>query len=224
MRVDNPLYKKQGIHVITTIFTVDKGVLKVLLIKRTNKPFTDMWALVGGALYNNETLDDGMKREVREKTGLDITSIEKFDVFSRIDRSPVMRMVAVGYIGIVDSTKIELVKQTMKTSDAEWTAIDKVGELAYDHNEILDKGIEVLKEKIVNTDVLKIFYPKGFTLPEIQKIYEAILGKEIDRRNFRKKMLNSKFIYDTGKTKKFDGKKPAKIYKFKNIKTDKNVF
>lgn len=224
MEVKNPLYKNQGIHVISTIFTVDKGITKVLLIKRNNEPFKDMWALVGGALYNNETLDQGIKREIKEKIGISIKNIEMFDVFSKIDRSPVMRMIAVGYIGIVDSSKVEVVKKTVKTSDADWVPIDKVPKLAYDHNEIINKGIEVLKQKIVNTNILKSLYPDGFTLPEIQKTYEAILNKKLDRRNFRKKMLSLDLIYDTGLSMKFIGTKPAKIYKFKENRESKNVF
>lgn len=224
MEVKNPLYKNQGIHAISAIFTVDKGITKVLLIKRNNEPFKGMWALVGGALYNNETLDQGIKREIEEKIGINIKNIEMFDIFSKIDRSPVMRMIAVGYIGIVDSSKVEVVKKTIKTSDADWVPIDKIGKLAYDHNEIISKAIEVLKQKIVNTDILKSLYPEGFTLPEIQKTYEAILNKELDRRNFRKKMLSLDLIYDTGSSKKFEGTKPAKIYKFKENRKSKNVF
>jgi len=224
MEINNPLYKNQGIHVITTIFTVDNGITKVLLIKRNNKPFKDMWALVGGALYNNEELDIGIKREVREKIGLDIKNIEMFDVFSKVDRSPLMRMIAVGYIGIVDSSKVEVIKRTVKTSDADWVPIDKVGKLAYDHNDILIKAIETLKQKIVNTDILKSFFPNGFTLPEIYEIYEVILDIKLDRRNFRKKMLSLDLIYDTGFTKIFKGTKPAKIYMFKNNRKSKNVF
>lgn len=224
MELKNPLYKNQGIHVISTIFTVEKGVSKVLLIKRNNNPFKDMWALVGGALYNNETLGQGIKRELKEKIGLNINNIEMFDIFSKVDRSPLMRMIAVGYIGIVDASKVEVVKKTVKTSDADWVPIDKVGKLAYDHNEILTAGIEVLKQKIINTDILKSLYPEGFTLPEIQKTYEAILNKELDRRNFRKKMLSLDLIYDTGLSRKFEGTKPAKIYKFKENRKSKNVF
>ena len=224
MELNNPLYKKQGIHVISAIFTVDKGITKVLLIKRNNEPFKDMWALVGGALYNNETIDQGIKREVKEKIGINIKHIEMFNVFSKINRSPLMRMVAIGYIGIVDSSKVELIKKTLKTSDADWVSIDKVGSLAYDHNEILLDAIETLKHKIINTDILKSLYPTGFSLPEIQKTYEAILNKELDRRNFRKKMLSLDLIYDTGSTKKFNGTKPAKIYMFNDNKKSKNVF
>lgn len=223
MQINNPLYKKQGIHVIATIFTVDRGIPKVLLIKRKNEPFKNMWALVGGALYNNETLDEGIEREIYEKVGIKLNKKEVFDIFSKIDRSPLMRMIAIGYIGIIDISKVNVLTETLKTVDAVWHPLDNIPKLAYDHNEILEKGIDYLKDRILNTSILKDLYPNGFTLPEIQKIYEMILNKEIDRRNFRKKMINSNLIYETGKSKKFEGNKPAKIYKFKKQKESKNV-
>jgi len=102
MRIGNPLYKNIGIHIICSLFTVDKGKVKILLIKRKNEPYKNMWSLVGGALYNNETVDEGIKREIYEKTGLKNVSLFLSNVESSIDRSPLMRMVAINYIGIID--------------------------------------------------------------------------------------------------------------------------
>ena len=223
MEINNPKYKNQGIHVISAIFTIEKGITRVLLIKRSNNPYNGMWALVGGALYNDEEIIDSMNREIKEKTGLENIHLELFNIFSKIDRSPVMRMVAIGYLGIVDKNKYKVLKETMKTSDAEWFEIEKVPTLAYDHNQILEEAYKTLKEKIKNTNLLKNLYPEGFTMPEIQLAYESILNKKFDRRNFRKKMLNSGLIEETNKLEKFNGTKPAKIYKFKN-EIDKNVF
>jgi len=224
MKVNNPLYSKQGIHVISALFTVDKGITKVLLVKRKNEPYKNMWALVGGALYNNETLEEGIIREIYEKTGISLVEISMFSIFSEVDRSPVQRMIAVGYIGVIDSDKVELLRETMNTTDCDWFPIFDVNELAYDHNEILEEAINSLRQRITKTDILRSLYPNGFTLPELQKTYEAILNKEFDRRNFRKKMLNLGIISDTGKSKRFEGNKPAKIYKFKKIKKNKDVF
>ncbi|MDD3341108.1 MAG: NUDIX domain-containing protein [Bacilli bacterium] len=215
MEVTNTKYKNQGIHVISALFTVDKGITKILLIKRENEPYKNMWALTGGALYNDETLEEGMHREIKEKTGLENIFLKAFQNFSRVERSPVMRMIAVTYIGFIDIHKVTLLKQTEKTNNCDWFSIESLPALAYDHNEILEKALEELKESIFESDILKNLYPNGFTLPEIQKTYEAILEKELDRRNFRKKMLASHFIIDTLKTKKFEGNKPAKLYKFK---------
>ena len=215
MEVKNPKYAHQGIHVIASIFTIDKGKLKILLVKRKNNPYQGYWALTGGALYNDEDLEDGLNREIYEKTGLEHIEVKLANVFGKKNRSPVMRMVAVTYIGIIDSSKVEIAKSTLKTSNAEWFSIDEVPHLAYDHNEIITDAIKKLKEEILKTDLLKVFFPSGFTLPELQKVYESILEKKLDRRNFRKKILNMDMIIPTDEEKIFEGKKKAKIYKFK---------
>ena len=103
----------------------------------------------------------------------------------------------------------------MKTSNADWVPITNIPKLAYDHNEIVIRALETLQEKIDNTDILKSLFPYGFTIPEIHKTYEVILNKIIDRRNFRKKLLSNKEIIETNATTKFEGNKPAIIYRFK---------
>ena len=217
MRLNCPLYKKQGIHVIASIFTVQKGEIKVLLVKRKNEPFKGMWSLVGGALYNNETLLEGLQREIFEKSGLTDIKVYPSGIFDRVDRMPNMRMIAITYVGIIDSEKVMVLKKTLKTEDSDWVSIDKVKKLASDHNDILKKGLETLKELIVSSDILESLFPKGFTIPEVQKTYETILGKKFDRRNFRKKLLNDGIIWAVNKDAVFNGKKPAKLYCFKDI-------
>lgn len=225
MEIKNPLYRNQGIHIISSIFTIDRGIAKVLLIKRKHEPFKDSWALVGGALYNNEDLMNGMRREIKEKTGIENIDIYFSSVFGEVDRSPLKRMIAISYIGIIDSSRVEFLKKTNKTLDADWVSIDKIPTLAYDHNNILDKAIKTLREKIVETNILKSLYPDGFTMPEIQKAYEIILGRKFDRRNFRKKILSMGLVEDTNKNVNFEGKKQAKLYKFTVKKTEnKSVF
>ena len=216
MRVGYKLYENQGIHVITSLFTVEQGVVKVLLIKRNNEPFYGDWVLTGGALYNNETLEEGAKRELKEKTGIDNVPLKQFKAFGRIDRSPVMRMVAIGYIGIIDSKRVNILRKTRNTKDADWVPIDKVPHLGYDHNEILEEAIEELKKDIINSNILKSLFPDGITIPELQKTYEAILERKFDRRNFRKKILSLNLLEDTNELGRFEGNKPAKIYRFKD--------
>lgn len=224
MEKNNPLYKDQGVHLIGSIFTVDRGVCKVLLIQRDNEPYKGSWALTGGALYNNETIEEGLLREIKEKTNINNANFIFSAIYSDVDRSPVMRMLGISYISVMDIKKANLVTSTKKTRNAAWFSIDDIPELAYDHNIILKDAIKVLKTKIVSSDILKSLYPDGFTLPEIQKVYEAILDKELDRRNFRKKMLSLGFIEDTNKSVRFEGNKPAKLYKFKDNIEVKNVF
>lgn len=216
MELNNKLYKNIGIHVITTLFTVDKGIVKVLLVKRTNEPFNGYWALPGGAMYNNETLEDGAKRELKEKTGLENIKLELGNIFDDVNRSNLQRMIGVSFLGVINTKGIELQKETMKTSNADFFAIDKVPKLAYDHNLVIDKSLVILKEKILKSSILKDLLPEEFTLPELQKVYETLLNKELDRRNFRKKLLNDGIIWAVNKNAVFNGKKPAKLYCFKD--------
>lgn len=225
MDLKNIKYKNIGIHALTTIFTVDRGVFKVLLIKRKNEPFKDKWALVGGAMYNDEKVLDTAKREIKEKTNIDNVDLTMVQVFDDINRSPLQRMICFSFVCSIDIEKANIMKETTKTSDANWFTLEEIpDELAYDHRIILEATIEEIKKLVMTSNVLAQLYPNGFTLPEIQKVYETVLNKELDRRNFRKKLLSSGLIVDTNKTQSFVGRKPAKLYKFKKEKVNKIIF
>lgn len=216
MRYDHPLYQNQGIHTVNAIFTVEKGILKVLLVKRSNEPFKDMWALVSGALYNNETFEEGTAREIAEKTGLKNVVTQKFEVYSALDRSPVMRMLAIANICVISSTYQEFVKDTRNTHEASWFDVKEVPQLAFDHTQILQDAVFYLKEQIYKTDIVKALLPTEFTIPNLQAVYEAVLCTTFDRRNFSKKMLSLGLLKDLNKQEEISGKKPAKLYSFKN--------
>lgn len=216
MDIKNPLYKNQGIHVVLALFTTENGKVKVFLIKRKNQPFKDKWILVGGACYNNEDVDSAMKREMYEKAGLKNINYRMFNVYSKPDRSPVCRMIAIAYIGVIDSSRVKFLKETTKTQDADWFLIDRIPNLGYDHQEILEDAIKYLKKQIFDTTILKDLFPKYFTLPQLHKTYESILNKNIDRRNFRKRLLQQNIIFETGKLEEIAGKKPSKLYMFAN--------
>ena len=215
MDINNPLYKNQGIHVVCSLFTVKDGEVKVLLVQRSNTPYTDKWMLPSGAVYNNEDCETAIKREMMEKTGISGIYVEQFHTFSNPNRSPLMRMIAVGYIGIVNTENLKVKKKTEKTQDSEWFNLrDVPTDLAYDHREILLEAIETIKHKIARSTIVKTLLPKYFTLPELQNVYEAILEKHFDRRNFRKKFLSLNLIENTGLTQEVKGHRPANLYKF----------
>ncbi len=214
MDLTNPLYKNQGIHVVLSLFTVENGKFKVFLIKRKNQPFKDKWILIGGACYNNEDAPSAMKRELFEKTGIENINFRLHNIFSDPKRSPLCRMLAVGYIGVIDCERVKFLKETSKTQDAGWFDIEKFCDLGYDHDVILKDAMQYLKDNIFDTDILKDLFPKCFTLPEIHKAYESILNRSIDRRNFRKQLLQKSIIADSGKMENATGKKPSKLYTF----------
>ena len=226
MRVENKLYKNQGIHVIASIFTIDEGKVKVLLIKRKNEPFKDNWALVGGALYNNESLEYGIKREIEEKSGIKDLDIYQFGVFDELDKTPniPIRMIAIAYLGIVDGKRTDIIKESRNTKNVDWFDIKNIPKLAFSHNEILNNAIEKMQGLIVQSDILKVLLPNEFTIPQLQSLYEGILNKTFDRRNFRKKILSLNIVRDTNKTISINGNKPSKLYVFNNNIQNKKVF
>lgn len=221
MKVENKLYKNQGIHVISSIFTVDNGKVKVLLLKRRNEPYKDYWALVGGALYNNESIEDGIRREIYEKSGLKDVKLYESGVFDEIGKTPTinMRMVALGYLGLVNKNA-----NNLNNNDVEWFDINEVPDLAFLHNDMIKVSLENLRDLIIQSDILKVLLPNEFTMPELQNIFEAILGKTFDRRNFRKKILSLNIVDDTNKEISINGNKPSKLYKFKKNLEKKKVF
>lgn len=222
MKYDNPLYKKQGMHTVNSIFTVEDGKLKVLLLNRKLEPFKGMWALVSGAIYNNETVEDGTNREIKEKTGLEDIKVKFFKIYSDINRAPEMRMLGIANFAVVNSKKVEFVRSSEKTNDVKWFEIDEINELAFDHKEILLDAVVKLQKQITKSSMLKALLPKEFTMPQVQKIYEAVLNKTFDRRNFSKKMLSLGLLKDLNKLEQNVNKKPAKLYAFKSdIKIDR---
>ncbi len=216
MRVNNKLYEKQGIHVISAIFTVDNGVTKVLLIKRSNEPYKDMWALLGGSLYNNERLEDGVRREIYEKSGITDCDIYQFKCFDELgDKNNEYRMIVVSYLGILNN-KTNINSINKNTLDAKWFDIDNIPKLAFKHDIILEEALEKLKSLIVQSDILKSILKDEFTMPELQNIFESIFKKKFDRRNFRKKILSLDIIDDLNKSISINGNRPSKLYKFKD--------
>lgn len=226
MRVGNERYKNQGIHVISAIFTVEGNHIKVLLIKRKNELYKEKWALVGGALYNNEQLEDGVRREIFEKTGIKDVELYQYGVFDELGKTEdiPMRMVAIAYLGLIDGKKTKIIKENRNTVDVAWIDMNKVPDLAFSHNEILNKEIEKLRELILESNILKVLLPKEFTMPQLQSIYEGILNKTFDRRNFRKKILSLNIIDDTNKEISLNGNRPSKLYRFKDVIEDKKIF
>lgn len=223
MDVFNPLYKNQGIHVIASLFTVEKGDVKLLLIKNKNQ-LENNYTLVGGALYSNENLTEGMSREIFEKVKIKNVRLYQSGIYSDVNRSNVKRMIAISYIGVVDSTKINLVNEKLKDTNAKCVSVTQLPKLAYDHKEILKDAILSLRERILTTSLIQDLFPEGFTIPELQNVFELIFNKKFDRRNFRKKILSLDLILDTKETVKYKGNKPAKLYKFKIMVRKQSLF
>lgn len=204
------------IETLISIFTIDKGDLKVLLIKNKVDPYKGYWVLPGNPLRNNETLEDNVTDAVLDQTGLLKVYIEQCYTFSNLSRYPDNRVIAVSFMGLVDSTSVEIKREEKKDIESEWFKVADIPKMGYDHEEIIKRDIEYLKKKIVNIGILKNFFPSDFTLPELQKVYEQIFNTNLDRRNFRKKIVNMDIIEDTGEYNIGCNGRPAKLYRFKD--------
>lgn len=212
------------IETLISIFTIDKGELKVLLLRKKTEPYKGYWILPGGYLRNDETLEDNITDAVLDKTGLLSVYIEQCYTFSTLDRDPDNRLIATSFIGLVDSKSVEIKREERPEYETAWFSISELPKLGYDHENIISRNIDYLKKKIVNSNVLKSLFPSDFTLPELQHVYEQILGKELDRRNFRKKFIGMDLIEDTlEKNTGFNGR-PAKLYRFKDEIKEINLF
>lgn len=214
MDMSNPLYKNQCIYVNIVTFTVEDKMVKVLLVKRREEPFVGQWIIPGGVVYNNESIDAAAIRELKEKTGLEGVFLQQFYAFGEPYRDPRMRMVSIGHLALIDKNRVEILQQTPDTLDARWYAINDVPKLGFDHNEMLQKAIQNLRNIVTKTNLVKDLLPENFTLPQLQKIYEAILNKNLDRRNFRRKFVNLGLIKPTGNKEFVKGHRPADYYQF----------
>ena len=203
------------IEVLTNVFTIDKNSLKVYLIRRLEEPFKGYWMLPSNLLMTTETIEECAEATIEEYVGIKDIHIEQCNIFSKVDRLPNDRILGNSVIGIIDEESLLMHKK--KTSyEGVWFNVDEIPKMIFDHAEILRDAINHLKKYLTNPVMLKIFFPSDFTLPELQVVYEQILGKKLDRRNFRKRILNLDILEDTNyKTNNKMGR-PAKLYRFKD--------
>lgn len=209
---------------LISIFSVFDGELKVLLLRKKTEPYKGYWILPGNLLRCDETIENNITDAVYDLTGLTNVYIEQTYSFSALDRNPDYRLIATSHIGLVDSTTVEIKREERENVESEWFKITDLPKLAFDHEMILNKNIKYLYSKIINSNILKILFPSDFTLPELQKVYEQVLDKPLDRRNFRKKFIALDLVEDTlEKNTGFNGR-PAKLYRFKDDIKERNLF
>jgi 8-oxo-dGTP diphosphatase len=221
-----PLSKDEYINILEvlgTIFTIDKGIVKVLLQRKRTEPYRGYWILPGDFVRGDETLEQAMKDAINEKIGFKNVDFEQHHAYSQLDRAVNNRIIGFNFIFLIDSKSVEI-KREKREYETEWFNINSIPKMAYDHETIVVDSIEHLKKKIVNSNVLKSLFPSDFSLPELQNVYEQLLNKDLDRRNFRKKFINLGLIEDTGYKNENNAGRPAKLYRFKEEIKVKDLF
>jgi len=201
------------LEIVINIFTVIEGKIKILLFRRDTEPFKNYWMLPSNLLMTTETIDDCAKDTINEFIGIKNIYIQNCNLFSKIDRLPNDRIIACSMIGLIDIDSFNLKKKNHGIY-YEWFDIDSIPKTVYDHTLIIDDSVNYLKSRIIKNEFLDIFFPSDFTIPELLSIYEQAYNKKLDRRNFRKKLVN--IIEDTGYKNKVTNGRPAKLYRFKN--------
>ena len=221
MKESNNFFKS-AFSVDNVIFGFDEGDLKVLLIYRGQDPFKGMWALPGDLVYPNEDLDSAAGRVLEELTGLKDVYLEQVKAFGAVKRHPIGRVITVAYYSLVKISKFE-VNPASFAQDVKWHSLSDVNELAFDHNEILDACYQRLKQSVRTRPVGFELLPRKFTLTELQHLYEAVLETDLDKRNFRKKILSMNLLVDLDETQEGVAHRPAKLYQFAQERYEKLV-
>lgn len=179
-------YPHPAVATDCAVFGFDGHNIKILLIKRGIEPFMDCWALPGGFLRMDETADECIRRELKEETSLSPEVIDQFGVFTEVNRDPRERVLSIAYYSLVKKSDV---KGGDDASDAQWFDLKQLPVLAFDHKHILEHALQTLKEKIHFEPIGFNLMDNEFTIPDLQRLYEAILDTTFDRRNFMKKIL-----------------------------------
>ena len=196
----------------TVLFTFDKGLLKVLLMKVNRPPFfKNHWGAPGGLIHPKETAEQSAKRHIRAKGGIARVALtEQLYTFSRVNRDPRGRVVSVAYLALMPSTDMP----AKLPNGVLWFSVKKLPRLAYDHAEVIAQAIARLRAKLAYTNIAFALLPNEFTLGELQRLYETILGRKLDKRNFQKKFLQLQLIRKTGKKRHMGRSRPAELWRF----------
>ena len=206
-------YARPAVTVDALLFTIREEKLQLALIKRGIEPFKNSWAIPGGFVRIDEELEEAARREIEEETGVRDVFLEQLYTFGDLGRDPRTRVITIVYFALVPGEHLTLRADT-DASDASWFAVDDLPELAFDHAAIVAVGIERLKAKIEYSNVAYGLLPARFRLSELQRVYEIILGRALDKRNFRKRVLALGLVEATDKYSS-GAHRPAQLFRWK---------
>ena len=206
--------KTHEITVDTVILTIKNNALNVLLVRRNNEPFKDKWAIPGGYVRMSENLDEAAVRVLKEKTNVENIYLEQLYTFGDPLRHPVSRVITCAYFALIRSEDVDVVT----TDELAWHKVSELPPLAFDHKEIIEYALKRTRERLEMCPVAYQLLNEKFTLTEMQKAYEMIMEKKLDKRNFRKKVITTEGLRELNEFSKSSSKRPARLYTFDNIK------
>lgn len=206
-------HPRPALSVDCGVFGVDDAALKVLLIRRGLAPSRGSWALPGGFVRMDETLEEAARRELLEESGLGQVFLEQLYTFGELDRDPRERVVSVAYYALVKLSE-HTVRAATDASAAAWFAVSDLPSLAFDHSRIVQVGLERLRNKVRYEPIGFELLPKKFTLSQLQGLYELVLERALDKRNFRKRVLGMELLIETEEMQKDVAHRAARLYRF----------
>lgn len=211
---DASRFERPSVTVDLVIFTLRQGQLQVLLVKRKHWPFEGMWALPGGFVHMDESLEEAARRELGEETSVRDVYLEQLYTFGAPDRDPRTRVITVAYFALVSSDHLKL-RAATDAADADWFPAANLPPLAFDHAGILSYAVTRLRYKLEYSAVGFQLLPAEFTLTELQTAYETILDEKLDKRNFRRRILQAGVVEETG-FYRIGEHRPAKLFRFRD--------
>jgi 8-oxo-dGTP diphosphatase len=207
-------YPHPAVTTDVVLFTIRAGVLQLLLIRRAGEPFADAWALPGGFVEIDEDLEQAAARELAEETGISGVFLEQLYTFGTPSRDPRERIISVAYYALVPEERLS-VHAGSDAKEVAWFPYTELPSLAFDHGEIVAMAHERLAAKLSYSTIALQFMPARFTLSRLQSVYEAILGRKLDKRNFRKRITASDSIAATEEKSRDGNHRPARLYAVK---------
>ncbi|MBO4346776.1 MAG: NUDIX hydrolase [Lachnospiraceae bacterium] len=216
-KYDSSIYEKLSVAVDLLVFTIENDALKILMVERSEEPFANMPALPGVFVGINETLDEAAVRGIREEAGLENIYFEQLYSFGEVERDPRMRIISVAYMALVPIDKLNF-HAGQRTLSAKLVDVKELLEsddkVAFDHKKIIEYGRWRLANKVEYTKIAFHLVGEEFTLPNLQKVYEILLGKSLYKANFRKKI--APMIEETDRSTSGDAHRPSKLYRLKD--------
>ena len=205
-------HSKVYVSVDCIVFGFDEGKLKVLIGKRQMDPGRGQWSVYGGFVSDTESVDEAAKRVLYELTGLTGLYMQQVGAFGNVDRDPGERVISIVYYSMINVKDYDQAQQMQH--DVAWMSIDELPEMYSDHSQMIKKARRLMQEKISSEPISFNLLPELFTLTQLQRVYEAVQGEEVDKRNFRKRIKEMDFIEKTAQIDKKTSKRGAYLYRF----------
>ncbi len=211
MLTQQKTFTQQAVAVDVVLFTTIEDTLQVLLVARQQDPYAGQLSLPGGIVEREESVDEAALRVLKEETAITDVYLEQLYTFGEPSRDPRDRVVTVTYYALVNAEQLD-------TAAGSWHAVEELSDLAFDHQNIVQYAQERLRNKLNYTTIGFQLLPERFTLTELQNVYEVILGQRLDKRNFRRKMLQLDILEETDEFKINGRQRPARLHTFRQAK------